>query len=80
MADELAAVLAALPEILKLWPHLPESYDNAVPSPPAPNVVHFRLDEIGSVAISAFGAEPAALANEQLSRAPELMKLVLLSH
>jgi hypothetical protein len=68
MADGQAAVLAASPEILKLWPHLPESYDNAVPNPPAPNVVHVRLDEIGSVAIPASGAEAEALAIGQQSK------------
>jgi hypothetical protein len=40
MADELAATLAASPEVLKLRLHLPAPYDNAVPNPPAPNVAH----------------------------------------
>jgi hypothetical protein len=51
LADELAAFLATSPEVLKLRLHLPESYDNAVPNPPAPNVAHVTSPERANLAI-----------------------------
>lgn len=51
MADELATVLAGSPDVLKLRLHLPESYDNAVPNPPAPNVAHVASAERTHLAI-----------------------------
>lgn len=51
LKDELAATLAASPEVWKVWLHLPVQYDNAAPSPPAPNVAHFASSERTHLAV-----------------------------
>eukprot|EP01037_Dinobryon_pediforme_P042682 gene42682-53228_t len=46
-----AETLAAQPEVLKLRLHLPETYDNAEPAPPAPNVDHLVPAERSLIAV-----------------------------
>ncbi len=47
----LARALAADPAVLKVRLHLPDTYDNANPAPPAPNVAHDVPDERHCLAI-----------------------------
>ena len=46
-----AETLAAEPAVLKLRLHLPQTYDNAEPAPPAPNVDHQVPPERTTIAV-----------------------------
>ncbi len=67
---ESSADLAALPAVQKWKLHLPESYDNAHPAPPSPDVDHVVEADRLHLAIAEVAFENARVAREFFAGAP----------
>ena len=68
--NDVSATLAADAAVQKWKLHLPQSYDNAKPAPPSPDVDHHVADDRLHLAIVEVAFENARTANEFFARGP----------